>query len=89
VQGIKTVKAAQRPVLQEVELLVAADLEEQQFDNTCAPKCLACAGQPIFTIALFMQWNALAVKKVSSLIRLHESLTCSTLCLDSPHPSFV
>jgi hypothetical protein len=54
-------KAALTVVLQEeeeeeeeLELLVVAGLGEQ-CGSMCAPKCLACAGPPTFTIALFMQ----------------------------------
>jgi hypothetical protein len=50
-------KAALTVVLQEeeeeLELLVVAGLGEQ-CGSMCAPKCLACAGPPTFTIALFM-----------------------------------
>ncbi len=49
----------------ELELLVVAGLGEQ-CGSMCAPKCLACAGPPTFTIALFMQSSALVVKTVST-----------------------
>jgi hypothetical protein len=61
-------KAAPTVVLQEeeeLELLVVAGLGEQ-CGSMCAPKCLACAGPPTFTIALFMQSSALVVKTVST-----------------------
>jgi hypothetical protein len=61
-------KAALTVVLQEeeeLELLVVAGLGEQ-YGSMCAPKCLACAGPPTFTIALFMQSSALVVKTVST-----------------------
>jgi hypothetical protein len=58
---------------------LAADLlqAEEQCGSTCAPKCLAYAGQLTFTIALFMPWSVLVVKKVSS--HIVYSLSCSSI----------
>jgi hypothetical protein len=58
---------------------LAADLlqAEEQCGSTCAPKCLAYAGQLTFIIALFMPWSVLVAKKVSS--HIDYSLSCSSI----------
>jgi hypothetical protein len=72
------IAAATLLVRQEEEELAADLLQaEEQCGSTCAPKCLAYAGQLTFTIALFMPWSVLVVKKVSS--HIVYSLSCSSI----------